>query len=59
MSSKLIRSHEDIFAKMVVDAVLTLDEELNEKLIGIKKVLGGAVEVVVFIVLFCYLIFLI
>ncbi|KTW31241.1 T-complex protein 1, eta subunit [Pneumocystis jirovecii RU7] len=44
MSSKLIRSHEDIFAKMVVDAVLTLDEELNEKLIGIKKVLGGAVE---------------
>lgn len=44
MSSKLIHSYEDIFAKMVVDAVLTLDEELNEKLIGIKKVLGGAVQ---------------
>ncbi|QSL66825.1 hypothetical protein MERGE_001212 [Pneumocystis wakefieldiae] len=44
MSSKLIHSYENIFAKMVVDAVLTLDDELNEKLIGIKKVIGGSVE---------------
>jgi len=46
MSSKLIYSHEDFFTKMVVDAVLKLDqEELNEKLIGIKRVPGGAMEV--------------
>lgn len=46
MSSKLIHSHEDFFSKMVVDAVLTLDQEdLNEKLIGIKRVPGGAMEV--------------
>ena len=47
MSSKLIHSHETFFVKMVVDAVLTLDqEELDEKLIGIKKIPGGAMQVV-------------
>jgi hypothetical protein len=31
---------------MVVDSVLTLDQEdLNEKLIGIKKIPGGAMQV--------------
>ena len=31
---------------MVVDAVLTLDQEdLDEKLIGIKKIPGGAMQV--------------
>ncbi len=45
MSSKLIHSHKDFFTKMVVDATLSLDqEELNEKMIGIKKVPGGAME---------------
>ncbi|CAG8471987.1 10563_t:CDS:10 [Ambispora gerdemannii] len=45
MSSKLIHSHEEFFTKMVVDAVSCLDqEELNEKLIGIKRVPGGAME---------------
>jgi T-complex protein 1 subunit eta len=45
MSSKLIHSHQEFFKKMVVDAVLHLDqEELNEKLIGIKKVPGGAMQ---------------
>ncbi|CAG8702041.1 5735_t:CDS:2, partial [Ambispora leptoticha] len=45
MSSKLIHSHEQFFTKMVVDAVLCLDQEdLNEKLIGIKRVPGGAME---------------
>lgn len=45
MSSKLIHSHKDFFTKMVVDAVMSLDqEELNENLIGIKKVPGGAME---------------
>ncbi|CAH1766553.1 4063_t:CDS:10 [Entrophospora sp. SA101] len=39
MSSKLIHSHKDFFANMVVDAVLILDQEdLDEKLIGKKRV---------------------
>jgi len=47
MSSKFIHSHEDFFVKMVVDAVLTLDQDdLDEKLIGIKKITGGAMQVV-------------
>jgi T-complex protein 1 subunit eta len=45
MSSKLIHSHETFFVKMVVDAVLTLDQDLDEKLIGIKKIPGGAMQV--------------
>lgn len=46
MSSKLIHTHENFFVKMVVDAVLTLDQEdLDEKLIGIKKIPGGAMQV--------------
>ena len=46
MSSKLIHSHEGFFVKMVVDAVLTLDQEdLDEKLIGIKKIPGGGMQV--------------
>ncbi|RIA97734.1 chaperonin Cpn60/TCP-1 family [Glomus cerebriforme] len=45
MSSKLIRSHKEFFTNMVVDAVLKLDqEELNEKLIGIKRIPGGGME---------------
>jgi T-complex protein 1 subunit eta len=47
MSSKLIHSHEEFFVKMVVDAVLTLDQDdLDEKLIGIKKIPGGAMQVI-------------
>ena len=50
MSSKLIHSHETFFVKMVVDAVLTLDQEdLDEKLIGIKKIPGGAMQVSILI----------
>lgn len=45
MSSKLIHRNADFFTKMVVDAVLSLDQDdLNEKLIGIKKVTGGALQ---------------
>ncbi|KAF2747542.1 chaperonin Cpn60/TCP-1 [Sporormia fimetaria CBS 119925] len=45
MSSKLIYRNSAFFTKMVVDAVLSLDqEELNEKLIGIKKITGGALQ---------------
>jgi T-complex protein 1 subunit eta len=49
MSSKLIHSHDTFFVKMVVDAVLTLDQDdLDEKLIGVKKIPGGAMQVNLF-----------
>ncbi|KAI3640307.1 hypothetical protein MIR68_001185 [Amoeboaphelidium protococcarum] len=45
MSSKLISSHKDFFKQLVVDAVLSLDQEdLNERLIGMKSVSGGALQ---------------
>jgi T-complex protein 1 subunit eta len=45
LSSKLISHQKAFFAKMVVDAVMMLDELLQLKMIGIKKVQGGALEV--------------
>uniref|UniRef100_A0A6I8QY20 T-complex protein 1 subunit eta n=1 Tax=Xenopus tropicalis TaxID=8364 RepID=A0A6I8QY20_XENTR len=44
LSSKLIALQKDFFAKMVVDAVSLLDDLLQLKMIGIKKVQGGALE---------------
>lgn len=45
MSSKLIHRNAGFFTKMVVDAVYSLDQdELDEKLIGVKKVPGGAIQ---------------
>lgn len=45
MSSKLIHSQKPFFANMVVDAVMTLDQEdLDESLIGVKKVPGGGMQ---------------
>ncbi|XP_067138728.1 T-complex protein 1 subunit eta [Centruroides vittatus] len=44
LSSKLIANQKKFFAKMVVDAVLQLDELLPLNMIGIKKVQGGALE---------------
>ncbi|CAO1635740.1 unnamed protein product [Jaminaea pallidilutea] len=45
MSSKLIVSQRPFFAKMVVDAVCTLNpNDLDESLIGVKKVPGGAMQ---------------
>ncbi|KAJ9659388.1 T-complex protein 1 subunit eta [Neophaeococcomyces mojaviensis] len=50
MGSKLIHRNADFFTKMVVDAVLSLDQEdLNEKLIGMKKIQGGALQDSMFI----------
>ncbi|CUM56580.1 unnamed protein product [Debaryomyces tyrocola] len=50
MSSKLISKNSDFFTKMVVDSVLSLDQDdLDEKLIGIKKVPGGGMEDSLFI----------
>ncbi|XP_059352947.1 T-complex protein 1 subunit eta-like [Daphnia carinata] len=44
MGSKLINQQKDFFSKMVVDAVMMLDELLPLNMIGIKKVPGGALE---------------
>ncbi|XP_044259979.1 T-complex protein 1 subunit eta [Tribolium madens] len=44
MSSKLINQQRDFFSKMVVDAVLLLDDLLPLNMIGIKKIQGGALE---------------
>lgn len=45
MNSKLIQAQQGFFSKIVVDAVLTLDQgELDKKMIGIKKVTGGAMQ---------------
>lgn len=45
LSSKLISQQKFFFARMVVNAVMMLDELLQLKMIGIKKVQGGALEV--------------
>lgn len=45
MSSKLIHSEKPFFSKMVVDSVLCLDQDdLDESLIGVKKIAGGAMH---------------
>lgn len=48
LNSKLIAGQKDFFSKMVVDAVISLDELLSLKMIGIKKVQGGGLEVCIF-----------
>ena len=48
MSSKLIHSQKDFFKKMVVDAVLSLGGDMDEKMIGMKTVAGGALQVRLF-----------
>jgi len=44
LSSKLVAAHKDFFSKMVVDAVMLLDDLLPLSMIGMKKVKGGALE---------------
>ncbi|CAE6521269.1 unnamed protein product, partial [Rhizoctonia solani] len=45
MSSKLIHSQKPFFSRMVVDAVKCLDQDdLDESLIGVKKVPGGGLQ---------------
>lgn len=44
LSSKLIAPQKDFFSKMVVEAVMILDDLLPLKMIGIKKVQGGGLE---------------
>lgn len=45
LSSKLVAHQKDFFTKMVVDAVMLLDELLPLNMIGVKKVTGGGLEV--------------
>lgn len=44
LNSKLVSSHKEFFAKMIVDAVLLLDQDLELSYIGIKKEPGGGLE---------------
>lgn len=44
MNSKLIASHKDFYKVLVVNSVLMLDDDLNEKMIGMKKISGGSME---------------
>jgi T-complex protein 1 subunit eta len=44
LNSKLISHQKDFFAPIVVDAVMSLDNDLSLDMIGIKKVSGGALE---------------
>lgn len=42
LNSKLIAHYKDFFSSIVTDAVLSLDEDLDLSMIGIKKVQGGS-----------------
>ena len=44
LSSKIVASNKEFFAKLVVDAVMLLDDLLPLNMIGIKKVQGGGLE---------------
>ena len=44
LSSKLVSQQKEFFARIVVDAVLQLDDLLPLNMIGVKKVQGGALE---------------
>lgn len=44
LSSKLVSQQKEFFAKIVVDAVMQLDELLPLNMIGVKKIQGGALE---------------
>mmetsp|Transcript_26149 Transcript_26149/g.64966 ORF Transcript_26149/g.64966 Transcript_26149/m.64966 type:complete len:571 (-) Transcript_26149:633-2345(-) len=43
LNSKLVSGYKKFFSTMVVDAVMTLDEDLDKDMIGLKKVTGGSV----------------
>jgi T-complex protein 1 subunit eta len=44
LNSKIISKYKEFFSNMVVDAVLYLDEDLDQSDIGIKKITGGSVD---------------
>jgi len=51
LNSKLVCGEKEFFAAMVVDAVSTLDQRtLDLSMLGVKKVVGGEIEVFVLVV---------
>jgi T-complex protein 1 subunit eta len=44
LNSKLVSGHKHFFAKMVVDAVLSLDPKTGLDMLGSKKVVGGSLQ---------------
>jgi len=44
MNSKLIANSQDYFKKLVVDAVMALDDDLPLDMIGMKRIQGGSLE---------------
>lgn len=42
LNSKLIAHQKEFFGEMAVDAVMSLEDDLNLKMIGVKKVAGGS-----------------
>eukprot|EP00967_Tisochrysis_lutea_P141897 scaffold261319_cov32-Tisochrysis_lutea.AAC.3 len=44
LNSKLVSGHKHFFAKMVVDAVLSLDPKQGLEMLGSKKVVGGSLQ---------------
>ena len=43
LNSKIISKQKVFFSKMVVDAVMSISDDLNKEDIGIKKITGGSV----------------
>jgi len=43
LNSKIISKQKKFFGKMVVDAVMSLNQDMNKEDIGIKKITGGSV----------------
>jgi len=43
LNSKLISGQKHFFAKMIVDAVMHLEDDLDLNMVGVKKVSGGSV----------------
>ena len=42
LNSKLIAHQKEFFGEMAVDAVMSLEDDLDLKMIGVKKVAGGS-----------------
>lgn len=49
LNSKLVSSHANFFGKMVTDAVMKLEKDLNLELIAVKKEPGGSLQDSLFI----------
>ena len=45
LNSKLISHQKDFFAKIAVDAIMHLDDDLDLKNVGIKRIPGGSITV--------------